>query len=487
MQNDDAASTGSPASESAPLRAMLARAYGRASAWLNTSSHRSVAQRVAGTAFLIRVASAILIYLSQIALARWMGRSEFGIYVYVWTWVLLIGDLVHLGLPLAAQRFIPEYTQQKAYDLLRGFVFGSRWLVFAIATAVAIVFAALITVCESWLNRYEILPLYLACLALPFYTFSHMLDGLARTYNWINVALVPPYFIRPLLLLAVMAGVYFAGWPVDSVTAMLAAVAASWLTAVLQLLILERRLAGAIPEGEKRSDLLSWFRTSLPIIMVWGFYTLLTYADILVLRQFRPPEEVALYHAASKTLALVAFVYFAVSAAVAHRFAEYQAAGDRERLLSFVADSIRWTFWPSLAAIGIVLAFGRPALWLFGPEFTAGYPLMFILAAGLLARAAVGPAERLLNMLGEQRACAWVYAVAFATNLLACFVLIPKLGPTGAALATATALVVESTLLFVVIKRRLGIHALVLGRRLPGDNPTHSSPATARLTAAGAE
>ena len=31
---------------------------------------------------------------------------------------------------------------------------------------------------------------------------------------------------------------------------------------------------------------------------------------------------------------------------------------------------------------------------------------MFILAAGLLARAAVGPVERLLNMLGEQRACA---------------------------------------------------------------------------------
>ena len=53
-----------------------------------------------------------LIYLSQILLARWMGSFEFGIYVYVWTWVLLIGDLADLGLASAAQRFIPEYTSR---------------------------------------------------------------------------------------------------------------------------------------------------------------------------------------------------------------------------------------------------------------------------------------------------------------------------------------------------------------------------------------
>ena len=57
---------------------------------------------------------------------------------------------------------------------------------------------------------------------------------------------------------------------------------------------------------------------------------LLTYTDVLVLRQFRPPEEVAHYYAAAKTLALVAFIYFSVAAAVAHRFAAYHVAGDRD-------------------------------------------------------------------------------------------------------------------------------------------------------------
>ena len=73
----------------------------------------------------------------------------------------------------------------------------------------------------------------------------------------------------------------------------------------------------------------SWLGMALPIVMVIGFYVLLTYVDIIILQQFRPPEDVALYHAATKTLTLVTFVYFSVSAATAHRFSEYQTAGDR--------------------------------------------------------------------------------------------------------------------------------------------------------------
>jgi O-antigen/teichoic acid export membrane protein len=90
---------------------------------------------------------------------------------------------------------------------------------------------------------------------------------------------------------------------------------------------------------------------------------------------------------------------------------------------------------------------------------------MFILAAGLLARAAIGPIERLLNMLGQQRVCAMVYAGAFAANLVLCFILIPLFGMAGAAIATASALILESILLFIVTKNRLGFHVFIWGRK----------------------
>jgi O-antigen/teichoic acid export membrane protein len=150
-----------------------------------------------------------------------------------------------------------------------------------------------------------------------------------------------------------------------------------------------------------------------------------------------------------------------VAAAVGHRFAACHAAGDRAALEVLAASSVRWTFWPSLAATLLILALGRPILWLFGPNFTAGYPLMFVLALSLMARAAVGPAERVLNMLGEQRACALIYAGAFAVNLAGAFLLAPRYGGLGVAAAMAAAITLESGLLFVVARWRLGLHLFI--------------------------
>src|SRR5207244_13199990 len=97
-----------------------------------------VVQRLAGTVFLIRVSSAMLAYGSQVLFARWMGSFEFGIYVYVWTWVLLIGQALDLGLATAAQRFIPDYRQHKRFDHLRGYLFGRRVVAVGVALMVAI-------------------------------------------------------------------------------------------------------------------------------------------------------------------------------------------------------------------------------------------------------------------------------------------------------------------------------------------------------------
>jgi O-antigen/teichoic acid export membrane protein len=410
------------------------------------------------------VASAGLLYLSQVLFARWMGSFEFGVYVYVWTWVLLIGTLADFGLAIAAQRFIPQYAERKAFDLLRGFLVGSRWLVFALATVLAAIGALGVLAIEPWLDHYLVTPLYLACLTLPFYTLTSMLDGIARSYNWVNLALVPPYIGRPLAMIAVMGAAYMAGLPANATTAMIAAVVATWFNAVIQVLMLDRRLHEKVERGPRAYAVGEWFRTAIPIFMVGSFYLLLTYADILVLQHFRTPDEVAVYYAAAKTLALVAFVNFSVAAAATHKFSEYHVAGDRERLAAFLADAIRWTFWPSLAATVVILALGQPFLWLFGPKFTDGYPIMFVLAAGLLSRAAIGPVERLLNMLGEQRACAMVYAFAFATNLALCIVLIPRFGAMGAAFATSFAVLTESVLLFFVTRHRLGLHVLIWGR-----------------------
>ena len=439
----------------------VARTIDAVRGWLSDHSDRSRAQRAAGAAFLIRVASAALVYLTQVLLARWMGSFEFGVYVYVWTWVLLLGGVIDFGLASSAQRFIPEYAGAKQLDLLRGFLSGSRWIVLALATAWALIAAAGIWLFGASLHSYEIMPLTLACVCLPLFTLGRAQDGIARSFDWINLALMPAYIIRSVLLIGAMAALYALKLPTDASTAMLAAVATTWATVIGQTLVMNRRLKRKVAPGPKAYLPRIWLAVSVPIFMVEGFYLLLTYADVLVLQQYRPPEEVAVYYAAAKTLALVAFVYFSVSAAVAHKFSEYHISGNKAELSAFLADSIRWTFWPSLAATVVILALGKPFLWLFGPQFVDGYYLMFILAIGPLARATIGPVERLLNMVGEQRACAVVYAAAFFANIALCVVLIPLFGVAGAAIAISSAMILESVLLYGVTKQRLGLHVFI--------------------------
>jgi O-antigen/teichoic acid export membrane protein len=430
-------------------------------AWMSDGSDRSRAQRAAGAAFLIRVASAALLYVSQVLFARWMGSFEFGVYVYVWTWVLLLGGLVDLGIATGSQRFIPEYTGTGQFEMLRGFLSGARWLVLAMATAWAALAALGVWLFSARLQSYEILPLYIACAGLPLFVLGRLQDGMARSYDWINLALMPPYVIRSLLLIVAMGAAYALKLPTDASTAMLAAVATTWVTVIGQTLVMNARLKRKVAPGAKTHATRLWLAASLPIFMVEGFYLLLTHTDVLLLRLYRGPEEVAVYYAAAKTLALVAFVSFSVSAATAHKFSEYHVAGNKAELSAFLADSIKWTFWPSLAATVVILALGRPFLSLFGPSFVEGYFLMFILAVGPLARATVGPVERLLNMVGEQRACAVVYASAFATNIALCVLLIPLFGVAGAAVAISGAMILEAALLYGVAKQRLGLHVFV--------------------------
>ena len=77
--------------------------------WARLGGADMLMQRLAGTVFMLRVASAAPAYGSQVLLARWMGSFEFGIYVYVWTgcgrsasrstWGWHRGPALHSGIP----------------------------------------------------------------------------------------------------------------------------------------------------------------------------------------------------------------------------------------------------------------------------------------------------------------------------------------------------------------------------------------------------
>jgi O-antigen/teichoic acid export membrane protein len=444
---------------------LIARLRSMLDGVLGGSSEASVTKRLAGTIFIIRVVSAAMAYLSQILLARWMGGSDYGVYVYVWTWVLLLGSMMDFGISASAQKIIPEYRTRGDMALLRGFLSGSRWMTFVVSALVSALLAGIVKGLSPWIEPSEIVPLYIGCLTLPAFVVANTQDGIARSHDWMRLGLMPQFIIRQSLIIGLTAGAFALGFHLGATVAMLASAAAVWIAMIGQMIVLNRRLGGQIEPGPKAYDFRGWLAISLPILLVESFYLLLSYTDVLVLQQFRSSEEVGVYFAVVKTLALVSFIHYAMSATTAHRFAEYHATGDKARLSAYLAHAIQWTFWPSLAATVVLLALGKPLLWLFGSQFVGGYDIMFIAAIGLVVRSAIGPVERLLNMLGHQHICALAYALAFAMNVVLCVALVPRFGGHGAAAATSISLTFETVLLFWIVRKRLGLHVLAFGNR----------------------
>src|SRR5206468_102819 len=194
---DTQSATAPPAGVIARLRALL-----------GGSSEASVTKRLAGTIFIIRVASAALAYLAQILLARWMGGSDYGVYVYVWTWVLLLGSMMDFGISASAQKLIPEYRTRGDLDLLRGFLAGSRWMTFVVSAAVSLLLAGSVRLLSSSIEPSTLMPLYIGCLTLPAFVVANTQDGIARSHDWMRLGLMPQFVVRQSLIIGLTAGAF---------------------------------------------------------------------------------------------------------------------------------------------------------------------------------------------------------------------------------------------------------------------------------------
>ena len=239
----------------------------------------------------------------------------------------------------------------------------------------------------------------------------------------------------------------------SAVTAAYALVAAMWVTAIVQYALQKRAFSKVLPAGPRQYRLKFWVLVSLPVLLMEGFTLVMMNMDVLLLDLFVEPDQIGIYYATARTISLVAFVHFAVAAAVMPRFAASYANGDNAAIQQLLRQSRMWTLLPSLAGAVALIALGKPLLGLFGAEFTAGYSLMFVLVLGLLERAAVGPTQGLLVVSGRQNLAAFVLSGAVIANVVLNLTLIPRFGLAGAAWATSIAYGLEAITLYLIAKR----------------------------------
>ncbi|MEM5470459.1 lipopolysaccharide biosynthesis protein [Hoeflea sp. AS60] len=448
--------------------ARLTPVFDRLSTIATATDGTSVAQRMAMIAFAIRIFSAAIAFASQIILARLMGDFQYGVFVFVWVIAIILGNLSCLGFHTAVIRFLPQYRSAGADEAVLGLAVTARIFSMVSATLIAGTGIAALHFLGDRIESHYVQPLFVGAFVLPMIALGDVLDGTARANGWPVHALSPTYIVRPLLILTFVAGAIWLGRMADANTAIIAALAATYFTTLAQFLVMTTRLRKRFPAQRLEIHFKTWLMVAFPIFLIEGFYFMLTNADVIVVGIYLPPEKVAVYFAAAKTMALVHFVYFAVKAAAAQRFSTLVSGADRMALASFAKQTVQWTFWPSLLVGALVIAAGPFLLSLFGPSFQEGHMIMVILFAGIIAKAMIGPGEVLLTMAGELKICATIYATALAANLALNVLLIPVWGLHGAATATAGAMMIEAGLLHLIVRRRLGIIMFIAAAPVSG-------------------
>ena len=438
-------------------------------AYLKTAS-RHVQEPSVNRQFLVRLARgavfALVIqtlgsglgYLSQVAFARWMGVSQFGVYAYVIAWATILALLTGLGFPLSVLRFIPEYRALDDYARLRGLIHMSRRVTVAVGLIAALVGTGTALVVESG-NTGVIVGL--ALWLVPLGALINLDQAIIRGGGRVVGAFAPALVIRPLLILIVAGVVWLMAKPLTASAGVVITLGAFVIVALIQA-----RLVGEIAQCGGTSNSVKyerrrWIQVSAPLLLVAGFQIVLGQTDILLIGSVRGLRYAGLYSAASKTGILVGYLLVAFSAVAAPLFSELETKRDRAGLQRLATLSAQWVFWPTLLVAGILALLAPYVLRLFGHEFVAARGALLILLVGQLVSAGCGAVGYLLSMTGHQNDLARVYGVVSVANIAACYVGVRFFGLDGAAAATTVSLIIWNIWLHQVTIKRIGIRASI--------------------------
>ena len=409
-------------------------------------------------ALILKFVGLLLIYLVQVFLARWMGKSEYGIYEYVISWSLLLSIPAGLGLPRTVLRLIPEYRVKQDWGRLGGIVRGSLLLTMVASFLLCLGSMGFILLLNHYGSFAYTRPLLIGIWLVPLQALVQLLLETARAMKDVILAYTPSVVIWPILLL--LGGLFFyqSNHTLSSITAIKITMLMLAIALSLQLWLLWGKLKAEVEGVAPVFSYRKWVSIALVLLFEMGLKTILDQTDIVMVGSVMGPEEAGIYSATVKTAVWVAFVLQTINIVVAPIFTTLYTQGDRQKLQNLVSTVAVWIFWPSLVIALILIVFAQPVMGIFGSEFVVASFQLRILVFGQLVNALCGSVGLLMVMTGHQNQGVVVYAYAALINVVLNGILIPRFGSIGAAIATSLTMALWNIWLGTLVVKNLGIY-----------------------------
>lgn len=418
----------------------------------NSQSVRlGVLAKEASIALIIKAAGLILVYLLQIFLARWMGRSEYGIYEYVIAWSLLLAIPANLGLPRTVMRSISEYRVKQEWGLARGIIRGSFFLTLGASLLLCGIAIAVVLLINSHYQSPYALPLLLGVGLIPLQALVQLQLETIRALEDIISAYLPSLVIWPILVLCGCFLLLEINGEVKSIPAIAVAIVSFIIILLFQRLLLWERIKQVLQPALTVYSYRQWINVSLVLLLQRAFFYILDETDIIMVGSLVGPEAAGVYNVAVKTALWVGFVLEIILIVAAPAFAMLYTQNNLAELQRVVSRVTVWIFWPSIVIGSFLLVFTAPVLSIFGAEFMPAILPLKILVAGRLVDSLCGTVACLMVMTGHQNKSLPVFAFSAMLNLVLNAIVIPKFGMAGAAATTSFTLVIWNIWLSILV------------------------------------
>jgi O-antigen/teichoic acid export membrane protein len=426
-------------------------------------------------AFFVYGAAVGLTYCSQLVVARLVGVDAYGVYAYVFAWMVVLAYFSALGFDVALLRFVPAYEAEGAWPLLRGVIQYAQRRALIVGGGVILVGVCAVLAGKS---SPDMRNTFLVGFALvPVLALVWIRCSVVRAFGGVTAALVPDRVARDGVLIAILAVATLGfGWSIGAPFVMLATLISSAVGLGCAGIAMRRRRPPIINVVTAKYDASAWRRAALPLVILGATEALMNRTGVILLGWMGDTTSAGIYSLAFNIALVVTLPRIAVNTLFAPTISGLFARNERATVQVLVTRAASWTLYAGGAIALTLFVLAEPLLAWFGPGYEAGVPALRILLVGQAIAASAGSQLYVMTMTGHERNAAVLLGTCAAANAIASAVFIRLLGLDGAAIATAMTLLIWNAAMAVSIWRYLdllpGVFAMI--RLTPSYAKDHS-------------
>ncbi|TNC15795.1 lipopolysaccharide biosynthesis protein [Methylobacterium terricola] len=407
------------------------------------------------SAFVARIASAVLGFVMLLVASRLLTTYEYGVYVFLFTLGSGLGLIAALGQQnLVLKHYRAQDGVTPHNDALVRYNLG--WLAGAIALMLALC-VVVFAVEDALPDPYH--RLHLACAFAAVFAVAEYLQSYFRIHGRIWLALLPREVVWRGACSVLLWGASLAGLLTGATEAMEIVLGLLLAMTLYQVSHLATHHGwdcwrGGFRHREKGP---AWRGESLLFTANNVMVAVTAFLETVIVGAMLGMEQAAFYFVALRYATLVNLPSAAIDTVSMPMIASHFQAGDREGAQRLVGRLSLASFAIS-AAGAVVMAVGAPfALALFKPDFAAHTDVLMVLSLSSVVTAFFGPGASLLTIGGGERYILGANAVLFsAYAVLLCLVAVP-FGILGVAVANVGWTVVINLVLARWVRRHWNV------------------------------